>query len=291
MEPSTDDAPLIVIVGPTASGKSSLALQLAEKLNGEIIAADSRTIYRGMDVGTAKPSAADRVRVPHHLLDIVSPDEPFTVADFKTRALACIDEITVRGKVPLMVGGTGLYVDAILFDFALRPAADPAVRAALQRLSVDELQARLAEARIALPENVRNPRHLIRRLETAGVTAAARPLRRSTLVVGLDVPRDVLKMRIKERVASMLQAGLESEARHLSEQYGWDRKALQTIGYREFEPYFKGVQTLAVTEAKIVQDTNAYAKRQRTWFARNKSIHWMSHQKEIEDLITTFLSK
>ncbi len=266
-------------------------MAIAEKYNGEIIAADSRTLYKGMDIATAKPSSADRRRVPHHLIDILTPDQTWTAADFKTHAVACINEIASRHKLPILTGGTGLYIDAVLFDFTFQPPGDLGLRQQLQELPVEELQNLLHARSIPLPSNDRNPRHLIRRLEVGATMPRATSMRDNTLVIGLNVDHELLKQRIRERVTAMFAAGLEAEVRLLSERYGWRSAPLQTIGYREFEVYFQGTQTLAATEARIVADTIAYAKRQRTWFARNKSIHWENEQSKIEDLITTFLSK
>ena len=281
----------MVVVGPTASGKSAVAMDIAKQFNGEIIAADSRTIYKGMDIGTAKPTLEDRRRVPHHLINIVDPNESFTAADFKVRALQSIKEITARCKLPIMVGGTGLYIDAVLFNFMFQPLPDPALRRHLQVYSVEQLQTLLKGRGIPLPANTQNRRHLMRRIETGAPIVQAKQVRPHTLVIGMQAERDMLKARIAERIATMFAAGLPKEAEHVAMQYGWRCAALKTIGYREFEPYFQGLQTLEEVEGKINADTNAYAKRQRTWFARNKSIHWVCDRTEVEDLITTFLSK
>src|SRR5688572_21256799 len=161
--------PLIVIAGPTASGKSALAMKVAKKYNGEIICADSRTVYKGMDIGTAKPSAVDRKEVPHHLLDIVQPNQPFTAADFKEQALAAIDDISGRGKLPIMVGGTGLYIDSVIFDYRFGDPADPDKRAQLQDMTLEQLQQMCVMEGIRLPENTKNKRHLVRAVELGGV--------------------------------------------------------------------------------------------------------------------------
>jgi tRNA dimethylallyltransferase len=244
-----------------------------------------------MDIGTAKPGLKERRLVSHHMLDLIEPNERFTAAAFKQRAQACIKEITARGKLPIMVGGTGLYIDAVLFDFEFQGPADPELRQRLQALTVTELQGILQSRDTPLPANERNPRHLIRRIEAGSAPREKRDLRPKTLVIGVDVDPEVLKTRIKTRVRTMVDAGLESEVGKLAKRYDFGCFGLQTIGYREFEAYFKGVQSLHETEAAIVKDTIAYAKRQRTWFARNKSIHWVAEQLDIEDLITTFLSK
>lgn len=281
----------MVIVGPTCSGKSALAMHVAEKFNGEIIAADSRTIYQGMDIGTAKPDSADRGRVPHHLIDIVESDDSFTAADFKARAVVAMAEIHRRGKLPIMVGGTGLYIDSVIYDFTFRPPGDASERKRLEALSVEALQKLSEERGITLPVNAQNPRHLIRQLETGGVAASRREIRANTLVIGLTTSRERLEERITHRVDAMLAKGLVSEVDSLARCYSWDCPALQTIGYQEVRSYITGVIDLQTARAAIIRNTLAYAKRQRTWFKRNKSIHWCTQQVEVEDLITTFLSK
>lgn len=291
MESQSDQSPLVVIVGETASGKSALALDLAQRFDGEIIAADSRTIYKGMDIGTAKPDQRERLLVPHHLLDVVSPDQPFTAADFKARAQAVIADITRRGKLPLLVGGTGLYIDAVLYNFSFAAAPDLGERQRLQQLTVAELQAELVGRGIPLPVNDRNPRHLIRQLETAGSVGQRSVLRRRTLILGLQPDREYLNERIHLRVNSMFVAGLEQEIKELIVRYGWQCPALRTIGYQEFKPFFEGKTDLSAVKAEIEKNSRQLAKRQRTWFKRNKSIHWISQKDEAVDLVTTFLNK
>lgn len=286
--------PLLAIVGTTASGKSALAIELAERFDGEIICADSRTVYRGMDIGTAKPTAADRKRVPHHMLDVVDPDQPFSAAQFKQAANQAILDIQARGKLPLLVGGTGLYADAILYDYKFHAVADPVLRADLNGLSVAELQNRLRVAGIALPENSQNPRHLIRALETGGARAGKGTLRPNTLIIGLDPGQESLKRRIETRVTAMFADGFLDEARRLGETYGWDTEALQTPGYKAARSYILGTRSEAECQAEFVRNDLQYAKRQRTWFRRNKSIHWFNHSgksNKIVDLVTTWMNK
>lgn len=291
MESASDNSPLIVVIGETASGKSALAMRLAELFNGEIIAADSRTVYRQMDIGTAKPTVDDRRRVPHHLLDVVAPDQPFTVADFKQRAEQAISQICRQGHIPILVGGTGLYIDAILYNFSFTAPPEPAERQRLQNMAVPELQALLKERGLLLPENARNPRHLIRALERGTEQPSHAELRPNTIVVGLTIPRDVLVNKIKQRVDAMVEQGLVEEVRAISSQYGWDAQALQAPGYRAFRQYIDGTITLETAKAQFVHNDLQLAKRQRTWFKRNISIHWVNEQEEAVDLVTTFLNK
>jgi tRNA dimethylallyltransferase len=283
--------PLIAIVGETASGKSALALELAQQFDGEIIAADSRTIYKGLDIGSAKPSKEELARVPHYGIDVVSPGQSFTVHDFQQLAYAAIEDIRTRGKVPIMVGGTGLYIDSVLYDYDFSPRANEANRQELQSLDVKELQARLGAEDIPLPENYQNPRHLIRQLETKGARVTPKDLRADTLVLGLQIEREVLRERVRKRVDVMIEHGLVNEVHQVADQYGWECEPMKGIGYREFSAYFAELESLEETKARIVADTMQLAKRQRTWFKRNKSIHWVREQTEAVAYTTTFLNK
>ncbi len=291
MESAASPTFLVAIVGETASGKSALAVELAEQFGGEIICADSRTVYKGMDIGTAKPSDVDRDRVPHHLLDILEPNQTCTAQEFQQRAFSCITEIAARGKIPILVGGSGLYVDSVLYDFSFRPPGDEKLRTELQNLSVDELQARLNSAGISLPQNKRNPRHLIRALETGGRAAGHRQLRANTLVIGVRIPREELLVRIAARTDAMLAEGLIDETYKLKERYGTEAPGLQAPGYKEVIEYLSGKLSLEEVREAIIRATAQLAKRQRTWFRRNKSIHWISKREGAVALITTFLNK
>lgn len=285
--------PLIVIVGQTASGKTALSLELAERFNGEIIAADSRTVYKGLDIGTAKPTTAEQARVPHHLIDVVTPDQPFTAADFKRLANAAIDDITARGRLPIMVGGSGLYVDAVIYDYEFRPAANPAERQRLLQLSVPELQAEISAKGLPMPANATNPRHLSRVLESGQLEGIKHDLHPQTLVLGLQPDKDELDQRIAQRVDQMFADGLLEEAEHLFEQYGPDVPALETPGYRALRQYLSGELTIDETKQAFVRNDRLLAKRQRTWFKRNNSIQWLPQQGTIAksvDLVTTFLN-
>ena len=285
---------LLILVGETASGKTELAIRLAQQFNGEIICADSWTVRRGADIGTAKPTRAEQAAVPHHLLDVVGPDEDFTAAVFKRLALAAIDDIAGRGKLPIMAGGTGLYVDSVLYDFGFLAAGDRAERAELNDLSVPELLQKIRSLKLATDTvDVRNKRRLIRLIETGGAEPTRQPLRVNTLMIGLKPERDDLRQRIERRVDVMLAAGLEAEVRSLAERFGWDCEALKGIGYAQWRGYFEQRQSLAETRQKIIKDNLELAKRQRTWFKRNKSIRWFStpvNWPDLVDSVTTFLN-
>jgi tRNA dimethylallyltransferase len=291
MEPVADDTPLVVVLGPTASGKTVLALDLAERYNGEIIAADSRTVYKGVDIGTAKPTPEEQRRVPHHLIDVATPDQQFTAADFQRLARAPIIDIASRGRLPLLVGGSGLYIDAVIYNFSFRGRPDARERERLQALSVEELQVELAARNIPLPENFQNPRHLIRALETNGGLPVRDELRPHTLIIGLDPDREVLRQKITARVDAMVDDGLTREVKELSAKYGWNAPALQAPGYRAFRGYIEGVLSLEEAKQLFIQNDMQYAKRQKTWFKRNPDIHWISKTAEAVALITTLLNK
>lgn len=291
MAPKSDNPPLVVVVGETASGKSSLSLKIAAQYGGEVICADSRTIYKGMDIASAKPTASERKLIPHHLLDIVQPDKAFSAAQFKSAALKAIADISHRNHLPIMVGGSGLYVDAVLFDFEFSSAPDMEERLRLQAMGLDALHAELARKGIPLPENAKNPRHLVRAIETGGTSQKRGVLRANTLVIGLAVDRDNLYERIDHRVDNMFAQGLIEETKRLSAQYGWDAPALQAPGYDVLREYIEGHITQSEARRLFAQSHRKLAKRQRTWFKRNKSIHWISKQAEAVDLVTTFLNK
>lgn len=287
-------SPLIVIVGETASGKSALGLELAERFNGEIICADSRTVYRGMDIGTAKPSLEEQRRIPHHVLDVADPDERFTAADFKRLALDAIADIESRGKLPIMVGGTGLYIDSVLYDYQFRKPADPEERNVLNRMTIEELQRKIEEQGIPLPENARNPRHLIRVLETGGQPSKRGPIRDDTLVLGLRVERTELERRVRDRIDAMVAGGFIDEVSRLGEKYNWDLDSMLTPGYQAFREYLNGTVTLDQAKQRFARSDLHLAKRQRTWFKRNNSIQWLDNGDKLTksvELTTTHLNK
>lgn len=285
-------APLVVIVGETASGKSALALELAKKFGGEIICADSWTVRREVNIGTAKPGPKERAEIPHHLLDIVGPDDDFTAAVFKKLANQAINDITKRGKLPIMVGGTGLYIDGVIYNYGFLPRGNRQKRQELNGLTVEELLSRIqAEKLDYTGVDVRNKRRLIRILETGGAKPQKQDLRPDTLVIGIRHSKEETAQHIKERVSDMFEHGLEGEVRALAEKYGWDCEALKGIGYREWRAYFEGRQSLDETRQRIIKSTLDLAKRQRTWFKRNSSIHWINDPEQAVELITALLNK
>lgn len=266
--------PLVVIAGPTASGKSALALVVAKKYGGELICADSRTVYKGLDIGTAKPTPAQQKEVPHHLLDVVDPGEPFTAADFKRLALGAIDDISARGKLPIMVGGTGLYIDSVIFNYKFGTPADPVMRAKLQAMSIDELQQRCLDDGISLPTNEKNKRHLVRAIELGGMAEPHQALRPNTLVVALTTDRDTLRSRVMLRAQQMVKDGVLREVANVGEQYEWAGEALTGNIYRILKPVVKGELSLEDGLKQFVTSDMQLAKRQVTWLRRNPNVIW-----------------
>jgi len=284
--------PLVVVVGETASGKSALALELAEQFNGELICADSWTVYQGFDVGTAKPTQDEQARIPHHLLNVADPREGFSAVIFKRLALAAIADIAARGKLPIMVGGTGLYIDSVLYDYGFLPPSDPGLRTELNTLDLNALHGRAQELGLDTTGiDLQNKRRVIRLIENNGVRPSKGKLRENTLVLGMSVERDELRDRIEARVDAMLVQGLEAEVQKLFEAYGWEAEPMKRIGCREWREYFAATQSLEQTRERIIKGTMDLAKRQRTWFKRNDSIQWQNDRSKAVVAVTTFLNK
>ncbi len=279
-------APLIAIVGPTASGKTAAAIQLAEKLNGEIICADSRTIYKGMDIGTAKPTEDERSRVPHWGIDLVEPDKKFTVADFKEYTVAKIADIRSRGKVPFLVGGSGLYIDAVLFDFSFGRQSDPQKRAYLEGLSIDELWEYCKKNNIELPENKLNKRYVIRAIERGGdeLQRKQEPISTS-FIVGIATEKDELRARIELRAEQIFAHEVVKETIELGEKYGWEHESMTGNIYPIVRKYLEGELTLQVAKREFTLLDWRLAKRQLTWFRRNPYIVWL-----LRDEVVPFVS-
>lgn len=267
--------PLITIVGPTASGKTGIAIQLAEKYGGEIICADSRTIYKYMDIGTAKPTVDEQKRVPHWGLDLVEPGERFTAYDFQQYAVEKIAEIRARGHIPLLVGGTGLYVDSVILEYQFKDDVENTFRKKLEQLSLEELHKYCNENNISLPENSKNKRYVIRSIETAG-SSNGRLLqpRSDTIVVGIATDRDTLRDRIGQRAEQLFSDGVVEEATKLAEQYGWSSEAMTGNIYRVVQECVSGNITKGDAVKKFTTLDWQLAKRQLTWLRRNDFIVW-----------------
>ena len=281
-----NDAPLIVIAGPTASGKTGLALRLAEAIGGEIVCCDSMTVYREMEIGTAKPTAAERARVPHHLLDVVAPDEGFTAGDFSRQARVALAEIVARGRVPIVAGGTGLYLRALIDGLFPAPPQDPALRSRLRKRESGHLHKvleRLDRAAAGLIHPNDQPK-LVRAIEVS--LAARRPMTEQwslgrerltgyrILRMGLRPERAALYGRIDERAAGMFTRGLVGEARGLLAKYGMQR-SLGALGYAEACAVIAGEMSEAEAVARAQQGHRNYAKRQGTWFRREAEFQWL----------------
>ncbi len=281
--------PIAAIVGPTGSGKTQLALALAQRLPVEILVADSRQLYRGLDIGTAKPDAAARAAVPHHLLDLVDPGEPFSVADWVAGARRIVPEIAGRGHLPLLVGGSGLYVDGLLDGYAFELPPEPAQRtqlaAELEAVGVGPLADRLSRWDPAAAQRIdlRNPRRVTRALERVAAAGggavpppSAQPWPGRVARIGLSRPREVLYRRIDERAAWLFANGLLDEVRSLLEAGHDPRRApLTSHGYSEAARHLAGEWSLGEAVAVTARRTRQYARRQTTWFGRDRRIVWL----------------
>ena len=279
---------LLAIVGQTASGKSALALRIAQKLPAEIIVADSKTIYKGLDIGTAKPSPAEQKLVKHHLLDLVSPDTAFNVAQFQVLARRALAEIRSRAKLPILVGGSGLYVDSILLDYEF--ASDKgrqSERHSWQNLSIEELQAEIKRRHLKMPQNDLNRRYLVGTLERGqGVVARnTNGWSQDTLVIGLKFERADLEIRIRCRLKSMLAAGLLDEARAVFDDVLPESEAAKSNVYAALRPYFADRINLEESLEDCVKRDLALAKKQLTWFKRHQQIQWFTDSREAESYI------
>ena len=293
---SATPAPLLVVLlGPTASGKTVLSLALAERFKGEIVSCDSVAVYRGMEIGTAKPSRADRARIPHHLIDIYSPDEHSTAGDFARRAREAIHAITARGRLPIVTGGTGLYLRALLDGLFVGPQRSQELRARLERSHVRHgtgwLHSILARLDAASAERIHanDTPKLIRAIEVS--LAARRPMSDAwkdgreplrgfrILRIGLDPARQALYARINERAARMFEEGLGcdlvGETCRLIETYGESPRAFDSLGYRQARAVLRGEMTREEAVAAAQQGHRNYAKRQQTWFRREPEVHWL----------------
>lgn len=305
---------LIVILGPTASGKTGLAIKMAKEFNGEIISADSRQIYKKMDIGTAKAKGEWRSvdgkkryvveGVPHYAVDLVDPGKTFTVAEFKTLAVGAIDDIIRRGKTPLLVGGTGLYVWAIVDNLQF-PTGEPMkkLRSSFEAKSIEELTALLDTVDPAAASFIdkKNKRRVIRALEVAISTGQSFVEQRKKseplydcLQIGLKWPQTELYDRINKRIDEQWEKGWQKEVENLIRQkYSFDLPSLSGIGYREVGAYFQGETSLREMFNILKRETRRYAKRQITWFKRDRRINWVDGDKteEAKKLIEEFLKK
>jgi len=316
--------PLIVILGPTAAGKSELAIELAHKFNGEIISADSRQIYRGMDIGTGKyprtesldlkypvssPEAKSKTAKPlliggiqHYFIDIADPDQEFTLAQFKKAAIKKITDIQNRGKIPFLVGGTGLYISSVVDNLNIPKAAPSAkLREKLEKMTTSEMIANLEKLDINAYRSIdkKNRRRLIRALEVillTGKTFSSQKKKGTplfeTLEIGIETKREELYRKIEDRIDKMVKLGLESETRNLLDKgYTKSLPSMSGIGYKQMIMYLNDEITFNEAIRLIKRDSRRYARRQMTWFRRDKNIHWIKDYEKAEKLIKNFLTK
>ncbi len=306
--PFTDISnPLCVIVGPTAVGKTELSIQLAERIDGEIVSADSRLLYRGMNIGTAKPSLCDQTRVRHHLIDLIDPDNEFSLALYQAKAFSAIDDILSRNKLPILVGGTGQYIHAILYGWRI-PTQKPnmQLRNALYRwaeeIGREGLHRRLSilDPEAARKIDVNNVRRTIRALEVIFGTGQlfskqrqCQPTKYTTLIIGLTRSRQELYQRVDQRIMDMIDQGLIDEVKHLlALGYSPHLTGLSAIGYREMISYLNGEISLDEAIERMKRTTRRFIRHQANWFKLNDpNIHWfnISGNKTIIDDIVQFV--
>ncbi|MCZ7538612.1 MAG: tRNA (adenosine(37)-N6)-dimethylallyltransferase MiaA [Anaerolineae bacterium] len=302
---SSDRAPLVVILGPTAVGKTALALQVALALDGEIVSADSRQVYRHMDIGTAKPTPDELATVPHHLIGIVTPDQPCSLAEYQRAAYCAIQDIHSRERLPLLVGGTGQYLTAVLEGWGIPEVPpDPSLRAELEGFAAAQgaraLHDRLRAADPAAAGRIdyRNVRRVVRALEVCLLTGTPITIlqRKSPppyriLQLGLTLPREVLYERVDARVQRMIADGLEREVRALLEAgYTWDCPAMSGLGYAQWQPYFAGDATLDEVLSAIKRETRAFVRRQYTWFrGHDAGIRWLDAAQTAPDAVISIV--
>jgi len=286
---------IIAIVGPTGSGKTALAKFLSLKYNGTLISVDSRQVYRGMDVGTGKDKT-----FPQELIDIKDPSENYSVADFQQMAKEVTQKILKTGKMPIFVGGTGLYFEAFLYDYKIPDLKEESLklRLELEKLSDEDLSQKLKELDPDSSETIdpKNRRRIIRALEYtilndqpfSAQQKRGKPVYKA-LILGIDLPRETLYAKIDARVDQMKKDGLVEEVRQLISKYPYDLPSLNTIGYKEIIEYLQGHLSLPDAIQKIKYATRAYARRQMTWFKRDKNIKWIQKQEEADKLVNNFL--
>ena len=296
---------LIVILGPTASGKTGLGLELAEKFKGEIVNADSRQIYKEMDIGTGKiesrkfiKSKVYKIKSPIHLINIINPDEKFSLAQYKKLAINKIGEIQKRNKIPFLVGGTGLYISSVIDNLEI-PKAPPnnKIREKLEKLNSEELFEKLKEIDLKSAEIIgeNNKRKLIRALEVYEITGKPFSVQQikgkalfNVLQIGIKTNREELYKKIDQRVDKMIKIGLIEEVKNLTEKYSFDLPAMSGIGYQEIGLYLQNKTALEEAVQRTKFRTHQYARRQMTWFRKDKRIEWVENYEEAEELINRF---
>ena len=292
MRKNAKNPKIVVIIGPTASGKSALAVKIAGKFNGEIVSADSRQIYRGMDIGTAKPTKKEMAGIKHHLIDIKNPNEDYSAGQYKKDAVKTINKITDAGKLPILVGGTGLYISTVVNNWAIPEIKESKklrlkLEKEIDKKGLDFVFKKLIkiDPETAYIIDPKNPRRVIRALEIALLSGkkfseqrkVGEPLY-NVLEIGLNPPLEILKERITKRIALMIKTGLINEVKRLVKKYGYKQRAFDAIDYREIIDYLR--KNISLKESIMQMNTNTirYAKRQMTWFKKyNSSAHWLKN--------------
>ena len=299
-----DKKKVIVIVGPTASGKTAVSIELAKKINGEIISADSMQIYKDMNIGTAKPSVEEQDGIKHYLFDVVLPDECFNVAKYKILAETAIEEIINKGKVPIIVGGTGLYINTLVngIEFAEIEHDEKYVQQLFERQKLEGTDSLYEELSKVDPESSKvidknNIRRVIRALEIYKVTGktktqldreSIKELKYDYLIFGIDCEREELYERINKRIDIMLDDGLIDEVKNLMNKYNISNTAIQGLGYKEVIEYLNKEISYDEMIEKLKKETRHYAKRQLTWFRRDKRIIWVKREKAVERIMNEY---
>jgi tRNA dimethylallyltransferase len=269
---------LLAIVGPTASGKTALSINVAKKHHGEIIAADSRTVYKFMDIGTAKPSLTEQDGMPHWGLDLVGPNQKTTVADYKKYADSKIKEINQRNHLPILVGGSGLYIDTVLYNFSFAPANE-VLRQKLEKLSIAELQQKITSQKLKMPENLQNKRYLIRALERGNVPLIKKELPLRVVIIGINPGKEILRARIEQRALKMIKDGVVEEIKLVADKYGWQNEAMTAGIYKVFRPFLEGKINQETAIKNLIISDIQLVKKQMTWFKRNPDIRWFESVK------------
>ncbi|MTH51805.1 tRNA (adenosine(37)-N6)-dimethylallyltransferase MiaA [Bacillus mangrovi] len=304
---------VLVIIGPTGVGKTSLSLDAAERYNGEIISGDSMQIYRGMDIGTAKIRKEEMRGIPHHLIDIRDPDESFSAADFKELARGAVEDIASRGKLPIIAGGTGLYIQSLLYDYSFsEQPSDPEYRQELEKAAEEKgaeyvhglLQAADPESAERIHPN--NERRVIRALEiyrssgktmTEQLAAQKREEHFQSAIIGLTMDRETLYYRINRRVEAMMEQGLEEEVSRLYGSGLRNTQSVQAIGYKELYEFLEGRVSLDEACENLKQNSRRYAKRQLTWFRNKMDVQWFDltppadYEKKLDEIFTYIAGK
>ncbi len=297
---------VIVICGPTASGKTSLSIELAKKINGEIVSADSMQIYKDMDIGTAKPTKEEMEGIKHHVLDCVSPEERYSVAQYKRDAKDAIRNIISKGKIPIVVGGTGLYIDSLIYEIEYSDIKiDEDYRNELEKIALekglDELYKMAMQIDpIAMKKISSNDKKRIMRVleiyKTTGKTKTEQeaeskknPVEFDYKVFAINWDREILYQRINKRVDIMIEQGLIEEVENILQKYGKFPTAMQGLGYKEVVDYINGIYTKEEMIEKIKMETRRYAKRQLTWFRKNKQTIWLDGTNDIQNNINIIL--